>query len=79
MEKIKNANRFLLGNLFWIVPLNFALILFGIFYGIYQRQVLEQNQIQMKHKDSLRGVKIDSVNSTLKNVISLENTLNKIK
>ena len=79
MEKIKNANRFLLGNLFWIVPLNFALILFGIFYGIYQRQVLEQNQIQMKHKDSLRGIKIDSVNSTLKNVISLEQTLNKIK
>ena len=79
MEKIKTANKFLLNNLFWIVPLNFALILFGIFYGIYQRQVLEQNQIQMKHKDSLRGIKIDSVNSTLKNVISLENTLNKIK
>lgn len=79
MEKIKTANRFLLSNLFWIVPLNFALILFGIFYGIYQRSVLEENQVQMQIKDSLRGVKIDSVNATLKNVNSLEETLNKIK
>ena len=79
MEKIKNANKFLLNNLFWIVPLNFALILFGIFYGIYQRSVLEENQVQMQIKDSLRGVKIDSVNATLKNVNSLEETLNKIK
>ncbi len=79
MERIKNANRFLLGDLFWIVPLNFALILFGIFYGIYQRAVLEENQVQMQIKDSLRGVKIDSVNATLRNVNSLQETLNKIK
>lgn len=79
MEKIKTANKFLLNNLFWIVPLNFALILFGIFYGIYQRKVLQENQIEMQYKDSLRGLKIDSVNSTLKNVNSLEDTLNKIK
>ena len=79
MERIKNANRFILSNLFWIVTLNFALILFGIFYGIYQRAVLEQDQVQMQIKDSLRGVKIDSVNATLKNVKSLEETLNKIK
>jgi len=79
MEIIKNANRFLLGDLFWIVPLNFALILFGIFYGIYQRAVLEENQVQMQIKDSLRGVKIDSVNATLRNVNSLQETLNKIK
>lgn len=79
MERIKNANRFLLSNLFWIVPLNFALILFGIFYGIYQRAIIEENQVQMQIKDSLRGVKIDSVNATLKNVNSLEDTLNKIK
>ena len=79
MERIKNANRFLLGNLFWIVPLNFALILFGIFYGIYQRAIIEENEVQMQIKDSLRGVKIDSVNATLKNVNSLEETLNKIK
>ena len=79
MKRIKNANRFILSNLFWIVTLNFALILFGIFYGIYQRAVLEQDQVQMQIKDSLRGVKIDSVNATLKNVKSLEETLNKIK
>ena len=79
MERIKNANRFLLSNLFWIVPLNFALILFGIFYGIYQRAIIEENQVQMQIKDSLRGVKIDSINANLKNVNSLEDTLNKIK
>lgn len=79
MEKIKNTNRWLLGNLFWIVPFNFALIIFGIVYGTYQRYKLEENQHSMKYNDSLRGLKVDSVNATLQNVISLENTLNKYK
>lgn len=75
MEKIKNTNRWLLGNLFWIVPFNFALIIFGIGYGAYQRYKLEENQYSMKYNDSIRGVKMDSVNATLKSVISLEHTL----
>lgn len=79
MEKIKTTNRWLLGNLFWIVPLNFALIIFGITYGSYQRYKLEENQFKMQRNDSLRGLKVDSVNATLKSVISLENTLNKYK
>lgn len=76
---ISIANRFLLQNLFWIVPLNFALIIFGVTYGIWQRIELKENQVKMQYNDSIRGMKVDSVNSTLKNVISLENTLNKLK
>lgn len=47
-DKIKNTNRWLLQNLFWIVPLNFLLIIGGIMFGAYQRYQSLHNQEKMK-------------------------------
>lgn len=53
-EKIKNANKFLLQNLFWIVPLNFLLIIGGIALGAVQREQSRKNQEKIKHDISLQ-------------------------
>lgn len=65
---ISIANRFLLQNLFWIVPLNFTLIIFGIVNGIYQRSRTLENQAKIQSditfqitNDSIQKKKLDSV------------------
>lgn len=78
---ITKANRFLLGNLFWIVPLNFGLIIFGIGSGIYQRSKSLRNDIEIKDNISIQ-ILSDSIlkknqDSILKRVDDFRNSIKK--
>ena len=81
MEKNKTTNRWLLGNLFWIVPLNFILILAGFSQATMQRSKSIQNQEVMQRgiktqlvSDSLLKKKQDSL---LQNTTELRNLIKK--
>ena len=76
---IRTANIKGIQNLFWLIPLsilNTVLIVFGVFYGIHQRNLAYEKQFEAGRNDSLRGLKQDSM---LYNVKELESTLDKIK
>lgn len=77
---ISIANRFLLQNLFWIVPLNFMLIIFGIGSGLVQRSKSLQNDTEIKENISIQIVS-DSIlkknqDSLLQNTKDLRNLIN---
>lgn len=75
-EKIKNANRFLLANLFWIVPLNFVLIAAGFTQAIIQRS---GNDREILHSTDLIKSRIKADTTVLPKIDSLRETLNKMK
>lgn len=81
MEKIKNANRLLLQNLFWIVPFNFILIIAGIVLSVSQSRESLVNQEKIKKdiaeqltNDAYLKAKQDSI---LKNAHDLRNLIKK--
>lgn len=78
---ISITNRFLLQNLFWIVPLNFILIIFGIGSGLVQRSKSLQNDNEMKENISIQ-ISSDSIikknqDSLLRNTNDLRNLIKK--
>ena len=80
-QKIKNTNHWLLQNLFWIVPLNFILIIFGIGSGLVQRSKSLQNDNEMKENISIQ-ISSDSImkknqDSLLRKTNDLRNLIKK--
>lgn len=67
-ETISKLNKKVVQNLFWIVPLHFVLLFFGIGNGIYQRSKTLENQGKIQSNitfqitnDSIQKKKLDSV------------------
>lgn len=75
-QKIKNANRWLLQNLFWIVPLNFMLLIAGFLHASYQRST-NDNEIIHNTEDIQKRIEADT--TLLPKVDSLKETLKKMK
>lgn len=79
--RITKANKWFLQNLFWLVPLNFVLILTGIFITRSHQNASLQNQEKIKKdiaeqltNDAYLKAKQDSI---LKNAHDLRNLIKK--
>lgn len=72
-DKIRNTNRFLQQNLFWIIPLFFATMVAGFIQAIFQRDrndmMIIENTEAIQHQieiDTTILPKVDSLKETLK-------------
>jgi hypothetical protein len=76
MEKISNINRWMIRNLFWIVPLFFVTIIAGFVQAMIQRDnndkeiILNTESIQQR---------ITADTTLMPRIDSLKETLNKMK
>lgn len=75
MEKIKNTNKWMIRNLFWIIPVFFVTMLGGFIQAIIQRDSNDQeiihNTEDIQHRitaDTTVMPKIDSLKETLKKI-----------
>lgn len=76
MEKIKNTNKWMIRNLFWIIPLFFVTMIAGFIQAIYQRDINDKEILQ---NTEIIQQEIKSDTTLLPKIDSLRETLNKIK
>lgn len=76
MEKISNINRWMIRNLFWIVPLFFVTIIAGFIQAMIQRDNNDK-EIILNTEDIQHRIKADT--TVLPKIDSLRETLNKMK
>ena len=75
-DKIRNANRFLQQNLFWIIPLFFVTMVAGFIQAMFQR---DRNDMMIIENTEAIQHQIEIDTTILPKVDSLKKTLNKLK
>lgn len=75
-DKIRNTNRFLQQNLFWIIPLFFVTMVAGFIQAIIQRDN-NDSEIILNTERIEQQIKTDT--TVLPKIDSLKETLNKLK
>ena len=75
-DKIRNTNRFLQQNLFWIIPLFFVTMISGFVQAIIQRDN-NDSEIILNTERIEQQIKTDT--TVLPKIDSLKETLNKLK
>lgn len=76
MEKIKNTNKWMIRNLFWIIPLFFVTMISGFVQAIYQR---DKNDMEIITNTETIQHQIEADTTVLPKIDSLKETLNKLK
>jgi len=76
MEKIKNTNKWMIRNLFWIIPLFFLTMLAGFIQAMIQR---DQNDTEIIQNTETIQHRIKADTTVLPKIDSLRETLNKMK
>ena len=76
MEKIKNTNKWMIRNLFWIIPLFFVTMISGFVQAIIQREN-NDSEIILNTERIEHQIKNDT--TVLPKIDSLKETLNKLK
>ena len=78
-SKIERWNKAILRNLFWLVPLNFLLIIYGMGVGIYQRHKISDSQniilgntVLSVKNDSIFKKKMDSLDLKTQKALQLQ-------
>lgn len=70
-NKIEKWNKLMLRNLFWLVPLNFLLILFFGTFGSFQRIFMSKTQFEIK-ADTTLSLKNDSIFKKRMDILDLK-------
>lgn len=76
MEKISNVNRWMIRNLFWIIPLFFVTMIAGFVQAIIQR---DQNDMEIISNTEVIKHQIELDTTVIPRIDSLKETLKKMK